>query len=157
MEHRERICAYYSHGPHFRRVLKQLRDTHPEAKLTAMVPPRYPTDAVAELADQIAVTAKDQYRATDLSGNWALVKQIRSGGYDRFVVMFESPKLGLLSLLAGAKSRNACTIDGRYGPMRLSLLSLLADTIHRRIRGWTTYLYIRHIVHHRPVQRDNEK
>ena len=38
----ERICAFYSYGAHYVRLLKRLRAEYPQAHITAPVPKGYP-------------------------------------------------------------------------------------------------------------------
>ncbi|MFP4499431.1 MAG: glycosyltransferase family 9 protein [Candidatus Hydrogenedentota bacterium] len=152
----ERVCAFYSHGPHFRRLLRDLRNRYPEARLTALVPPGYPEAHIAGLADEIARTEQTNYSARDWKGIRRLLKQIRAGNCDVFVVMFDSPRLRILSALTRAPRRYCYTADGRYFRARLSLLAALGSTLYRRIRGHLTYACIRWVVYHRPVKGDGE-
>ncbi len=137
-----RICAFYSRGPHFMRLLAFLRERHPRAHITALVPPGYPKELLREHANAIMETAKTRYAARDIAGIRALLRQIRAGRFHEFVVMFDSPRLRLLAALTRAPLRSCFTIDGRYLPLRLSPLRVLASTIYRASRGRLTYAWV---------------
>lgn len=152
MDEQLRICALYSHGPHYRRLLRFLRQRYPGAQVTALVPPDYPAEHVAD--DAGAVLHADTPRR-DLRGLGQLLRQIRRGKYDVFVVMFDSPRLRIVSALTGVRRRYCYTVDGRYERVRLSLLRAAGGAIYRNVRGRLTYAYVHWVVHHRPVKRDN--
>ncbi|HEX71902.1 MAG TPA: hypothetical protein ENN65_01095 [Candidatus Hydrogenedentes bacterium] len=148
-----RIGALYSRGPHFPRMLQQLREAHPDAHITAIVPPEYPRDALEGLADAVVVTAQN----AQAGGNWktafAVLGQIRAGKYAHFVVMFDSLKLRLLVAGSGAASRYCHTVDGRVIPLSRNPLPALLRALARSVRGHITYAYIRWVVYHRPVEK----
>jgi len=152
----KRICAFYSHGPHYAQVLKHLRKTYPDANITAMTPPGYPREPLTPLANRHAESAQATYSLRDIAALRLLLRQIRDGRYDLFVVMFDSPKLHLFARLTRVRRRYCYTADGRYYPLRLSLIRLLSTTLYRNLRGRITYAYIRYVVYHRPVQKGGE-
>jgi ADP-heptose:LPS heptosyltransferase len=124
---------------------------YPGAVITAMTPPGYPRDALTGLADRLVETAQRRYSPKQPGTLRALLRQIQAGRYDLFVVMFDSPRLRLLSALTGVRKRYCYTADGRYYRLTLSVASLLVKTIYRNIRGRITYARIRYIVYHHPV------
>ncbi len=148
-----RIGALYSRGPHFPRVLQKLREQHPGAQITAIIPPEYPRDALEGLADAVVVTGQN----AQMGGHWktafAVLAQIRAGKYDHFVVMFDSLKLRLLAAGSGAASRFCHSVDGRIIPLSRNPLPALLRACARSVRGHIVYAYIRWVVYHRPVEK----
>lgn len=151
MNEAKNICAFYSRGPHYLRVLKHLRREWPDATLTALVPPGYPHAPLEGLVHHIHETARAAYSLRDLSALATLKRQISAESYDVFTVMFDSVKLRLLARLSGAPQAYCHTVDGRFFPLPRAITPLLARTLIRRIRGRITYAYIYHVVHHRRV------
>lgn len=149
----KRICAFYSHGPHYRRMLRFLRERHPAASIIALVPPSYPQDFLTGEADEIVTTAQTQYASRDIAAVRHLLRLIRGGGYDLFVVMFDSPRLRVLSALTGIDERYCYLADGRYTPVRLSLMRAAADVLWRNVRGRIMYARIWLNVRFRHVER----
>lgn len=148
----ERICAFYSRGPHFERLLAELRKRYPGAHLTAMIPPGYPPEAVEGLADECLTTGHAAHSLRQPAAVWSVLQLIRNGHYDVFVVMFPSAKLGLLARLTGIPRRFCQTPDGRFLPLRSTLLRTSVRTVYRAIRGRLLYAYIHYVVHHCPVK-----
>jgi len=151
MKRPKQIGAFYSHGPHYTRLLQHLRKTYPNAEITAITPPGFPKDALIGLAEKRMVTKQPAYSLRSPGALWELMRNIRAAKYDLFVVMFDSPKLRILSALGGARRSHCFGPDGRFVPIRLALVSTLARYLYRNIRGRITYAYIHYIVHHRPV------
>ena len=150
MNTRERICAYYSHGPHFTRMLKALRAAHPDAEITAMVPPGYPHAPLAGLADAVVEVAKP----ATVSGALGVLRRIRAGRYDCLAMMFDSPKLRLLAALSGVPRRVCHSVDRRQFPLKRAIIAPLMGALWRNLRGRILYRRIRYIVDHYPVERD---
>ena len=146
------ICAFYSYGPHYIRLLKYLRAQYPEARLTALVPPSYPHEPLAPLVDDIAVTDQERY---GLRTVFSLLRPIRREKYGMFVVLFDSPKLRMVGALSGARSRYCFTVDGRFTPLRLALLRTLLGRLYHHIRGRLLYARIHYVVYHHPVSTDD--
>jgi len=151
----QNIAAFYSRGPHFARVLRELRKRYPEAKLTAIAPPDFPKEALVGQADRLVYTHQPAYRLQELSALFSLVTQIRKGKYDLFAVMFDSPRLRVLAALSGARQRVCYTTDGRYIPMRLSPLRQILGGVYRNIRGRILFYRIRRIVERCPVEKQD--
>ncbi len=149
----ENICAFYSRGPHFLRTLKFLRTLHPNARITAVVPPSFPAEAALAVANQVIKTQHAQWSLREQRALRKLVRVLREGRYDLFVTMFDSPKLRVLATLSGAKIRQCYTIDGRYVPLRLALGRQLVSSISRNVRGRILYAYLHYQVYCRPVQK----
>ena len=150
----KRICAFYSHGPHYLRLLRYLRENCPDAEITAMAPPDFPDEPLLNCADHVMHTGQPSYSLRDVRALRQLLRQIRSAHYDLFAIMFDSPKLRLLATLSGVRRRYCYTADGRFFSIHFSIVSLLAQALYRNIRGRITYAYIRHVVYHRPVEKD---
>ncbi len=150
-----RICALYSHGPHYARALQHLRRTYPEAVVTALVPPGFPTEPLEGIAHKRLDMPAEAVSRRGLAALRALAPVLRRGRYDLFVVMFDSFRLRVVASLSGARERRCFTADGRFIPLRLSLLRLLAGMAWRNARGRITYWRIRHIVYHQPVNRED--
>ena len=145
----KRICAYYSHGPHYTRMLKSLRQDAPGAEITAMVPPGYPREALEGLADTIMEVEKPAGPANAMG----VLRRIRAGRYDSLAVMFDSPKLRVLAALSGVPERVCHSIDRRQYPLRRAIIGPLLTALWRNVRGHILYWRIRYIVEHQPVQR----
>lgn len=148
-----RIGALYSRGPHFPRTLQQIRRVHPDAHITAIVPPEYPRDTLEGLADAVVATARNVRSGANWKTALAVLRQIRAGQYDQFVVMFDSLKLRLLAAGSGAASRCCHTVDGRVIPLSRNPLPALLRAFARSVRGHIAYAYIRWVVYHRPVEK----
>ena len=149
----ENICAFYSRGPHFLRTLKFLRAQHPQARITAVVPPTFPAEAALGIANQVIKTHQANWSLRHQRDLRKLVRALREGRYDAFVVMFDSPKLQVLAALSGARHRYCYTIDGRYVPIRLALARQVFGTLARNIKGRLLYAYLHYVVYCRPVQK----
>ena len=149
----ETICAFYSRGPHFLRMLKFLRALHPAARITAVVPPSFPAEAALGIANQVIKTQHAQWSLRQQRELRKLVRVLREGHYDLFVTMFDSPKLRVLAALSGAPIRQCYTIDGRYLPLRLALGRQLLSTLTRNLRGRLLYAYLHYQVYFRKVQK----
>lgn len=142
----DRVCAYYSRGPHFARNLKTLRQRHPDARIVAVVPPDYPADALAGFADAVEPVGLPADGRRDLRAMLRLARHLRAGRHDLFVVMFDSPKLRLLATLSGARRRECLTIDGRCFPVRFAPLAQFFDAAIRRAWGHLVYARIWFVV-----------
>jgi hypothetical protein len=151
----ERICAFYSHGPHFRRLLRYLRHKHPEAQVTALIPPDYPERHIEQEVDVVERTSHTREGMSTPKAFFGLLRQIRRGDYDRLVIMFDSPRLRILAALTGIPERRCYDVNGRYQPVRLGLVRAVASAIGRNLRGRVTHAYIRWVVNHRPVENPN--
>ncbi len=148
----KRIGAFYSHGPHFRKTLKRLREDYANACVVAMVPPGFPEGILDGLADEVWFTERKAYSLRGHAALRGLIRQIRGGGFDLFVIMFPSPKLRFLAGCSGAKKKICHGPDGRVAPIRMAPLRALTRAALRRIRGELTYTYIRVIVRYFPVK-----
>lgn len=135
-----RICAYFSVGRNYLKVLRAIRAEEPNARLCAMVPAGYPvSEAEASVADEIIETQLARYSAWNVPACLRLVRQLRAGRYDVFVVMFDSTELQVLSSLAGARRRSYCTMDGRLVPLTAPIPRVLAGAVARTVRGRLAY------------------
>ena len=141
------IIAFYSRGPHYARLLRHLRKTHPGAHITAMVPPGFPTDTLADLADAVLVTPAPPHGLRNPGALLALVRQIRATGCTRFVIMFDSARLRLVAMASGAPERWCFGPDGSYTAIETAPLRRLCGCLARRLRGWSTWLHIWVVVH----------
>jgi len=146
----ERICAFYSRGPHFARMLRKLRERWPNATIVALVPPTFRVEMLPKEADEAEITTTGKRGARAVT---AVCRQIQAGNYDVLVVMFDSPRLRLLAALSGVQKRYCCTVDGRLFHIRLAPFSLLFGTLWRRLRGEFTYRCVRYVVRHRRVPK----
>lgn len=143
----QKICAYYSHGPHYARMLKHLRATYPAATIVAIVPPAYPRDALRGLANEVQWTNSARYGLAAPGALKGLIGDIRRQRFDLIVVMFDSPKLRLLARAVGAKSRRVYTVDGRLEPVSTAVLGSLGRDLLRRLSGTLLYARLWCIVH----------
>lgn len=149
----ERICAFYSRGPHFLRLLKFLRLQHPGAHITAVVPPAFPAEAALGIANQVIKMQHAQWSLRQHKSLRKLVRVLREGKHDLFVVMFDSPKLRVLAALSGARARYCYTIDGRFVRLPRAVGGQLLGTLARNIKGRLLYAYLHYVVYCRPVQK----
>lgn len=143
-----KVCLYYSRGPHFMRTLKQLREDHPDAAITVAVPPGFPRDPLAGLADEVV----ERPRPGGLGDAWRAARALRAEGYDLLVVMFDSLNLRLLAALSGARTRECHTIEGRVIRLRGGLMRRAISEALARVRGQIRYWRIRFIVRGRSVR-----
>ena len=141
------LVAFYSRGPHYVRMLRHLRRAHPDAPLTAMVPPAFPADTLAGLADTVVVTPAPPHGLRNPAALMALVKQIRATRCTRFVVMFDSARLRLVAMASGAPERWCFGPDGSYTAMEIAPLRRMLAAMWGRLHGWTTWLRIWIVVH----------
>jgi len=126
------IAVLYSRGPHFTRALQALRKTHPGATLTAIVPAEYGNkEALDGVADAVVATS---------GGAMEVLRTIRNGRYDVFVVLFDSPKLRLLASLSGARECMCCETDGYLTPLVESPPGVVVSIGLARLRGHITYV-----------------
>jgi len=146
------ICAFYSHGPHFVRLLKRVRAEEPGARITAVVPPGFPQDALAGLANRMVFTQRARYRAYDIIALISLVYLLRHEVFDGFYVMFDTAKLRLLAISSGAPQRFAFGPDGQLRRLRALGAGAMIAGLGRRVRGTARYLYILYIVYRYPVE-----
>ncbi len=143
----QHIVAFYSRGPHYVRLLRHLRSVHPNARITAMIPPAFPGDTLVGLADAVVATPPPPHGARSPGALMALIRQIRSRGCTRFVVMFDSPRLRLVAMASGAPERWCFGPDGSYAAIEAAPLRRLLGGLGGRLRGWTTWLRIWVVVH----------
>ncbi|HPO17189.1 MAG TPA: hypothetical protein PLI09_27385 [Candidatus Hydrogenedentes bacterium] len=141
-----RIAAFYSRGPHFRKLLKYLRGQYPGVPITAIIPKSYPLDVVKPLADEIIVT---EHGARSLSALLSVRRQVQTGRFDLFVTMFDSPRLRILSRMTGVTNRYCFSPDGRYFKQDASVIASLLSTAWGQLRGRGLYVYLRYVVHNR--------
>lgn len=136
-----RICAFYSPGHDFARVLERLHRAHPEAHVTAVVPAGYTVAGpLRDWADAVVETELERYTLGHPRALARLVSTIRRGRYDLFAVMFASPKLRVLAALSGAERNVWCTPDGSHVPLGASVAGALAGELARVLRGRLTYM-----------------
>ena len=153
MTEKLRVCAFYSQGPHFIRMLERLRIEYPGAALSAVVPPDYPaTDEVLEHADAVLTTERPHLSPRNASACLRLVRQLRAGRYHTFAVMFDSNQLRVLAALSGAPRCLHATMDGRLVPLGRSVAVALAGIVFRGMLGRLVYTGIWLIVHVLPVR-----
>lgn len=148
MDNAKIVCALYSRGPHFSRVLAHVRKAAPQAKCVALVPANYPADYLEGLAD--AVITLDA--TAGMAGLREVRRRVKAIPADGIVVMFDSPRLRLLAQLCPVRHRYCYTIDGRFFPIRVALVGQFFQALARRVRGERTYRRIRKVVYEEPVE-----
>ena len=147
MSAEQHIVAFYSRGPHYLRMLRHLRKAHPDARITAMIPPSFPADPLVDLADAVMVTPAPPHGLRNPGALSTLVRQIRATNSTRFVVMFDSARLRLVAMASGAPERWCFGPDGSYAAIEAAPLRRLFSGMTRRLRGWMTWLRIWVVVH----------
>lgn len=127
-----RIGAYYSNGLLYGARLQALRRRYPDAHLSAIVPPGFtmPT-GTREIVDEVIETERTHYAPRDLPACLRLVRVLRAGNYDRFVVMFDSVLLNALAMLSGARHPECWNAESRILPMPRTPLGLVYRVLLR--------------------------
>lgn len=148
MDKAHTVCALYSRGPHFTRLIAQVRKVTPFARVIALVPPNYPADHLEDLADEVVTVGP----ARGLAGLRAVRERVRLAKADALVVMFDSPRLRMLAKVCPVRYRYCYTIDGRFFPVRMTLVRQTIESVTRAIRGRLTYRRIRRSVYRHPVE-----
>ncbi|MBI2431918.1 MAG: hypothetical protein HYV26_03510 [Candidatus Hydrogenedentes bacterium] len=138
-----KICAFYSRGPHYVRVLRGLRERYPEARITALVPPEFPHAPIAALVDNIEHHECAMYGLHCWPALLRLVRQVRAGRYDLFVLMFDSTRLRAVAAVSGAPERYCYTLDGRSLPLDEWLVGQCLKVFWRNLCGRMTYARVR--------------
>lgn len=153
MSHKPRVCVYFSVGRNFSSVLRSVKQSMPEATITAVIPPGYPISGEERsLADEILKTDLVRYSWRTLPALGKLIRQFRHQHYDAFVILFDSPRLRIVASLSGASERLHCRMDGRLAPVRMSIPGTIADVIFRNVWGRIAYAGIWLIIRFRPVR-----
>jgi len=134
----ERICALYSPGPHFTRMLRRLRETYPDEILVAAIPEDFPFSAIGTLAQE-TIRVPVRGAGSEWKRAWSTMRRIRRARCSHFVVMFDSPRLNLLSRASGAGRRWCYTVDGRFHPLTQALPALVVIPIWQRLHGEVAY------------------
>ncbi len=135
----ERICAFYSTGPHYVRMLRALREHYPDAVIVAAIPATFPFDVIAELADEtVRLPEGGQRGGMRVALN--VLKQLRRARCSHVVIMFDSPRLNVLTGLSGIPNRRCYTVDGRFYRLTRRMPDLLGRVVGQRIHGQWDYL-----------------
>lgn len=142
MTQRTHIGLFYSYGPHFIKTARSLRETHPQADITAFVPEHFPVELLSGLNISSQPLLPDTGRGRAIKKVIAIIRAIRRERLDIFVVLFNSPRLQLLSTISGAKVRRCQLVDGREIPVRLSLVSGIFHTAIHTVFGHWRYVRI---------------
>ncbi len=135
----QRICAFYSTGPHYVRMLRALRENYPDAVIVTAIPTAFPFEVIAELADE-TVRLPEGAQRRGIRTALHVLKQLRRARCSHVVVMFDSPRLNLLSSMSGIPHRRCYTVDGRFYRLTRRPPQLLWDAARERVRGQWDYL-----------------
>ena len=134
------IGVFYSLGPHFARTLRRLREAHPDARITAIVPPGFPlSDDERTSVDEIVETERAHYSPRDIGGCLRLVRRLRKSRFDLFVVMFQSAQLGVLASICGARERVCAPPHGTLTPLTAGPIGTILSECARRVVGSVVY------------------
>lgn len=134
----ERICAFYSKGPQFVRMLKRLRAEYPDEIIVAAIPAEFPFSAIEGLADE--TIRFPEAGGASLSANLRVVRALRQSRSSHIVVMFDSPRLNLVARLSGASKRWCFSVDGRLRPLSQPLAHVILAPTWLRLCGQVDYL-----------------
>ncbi len=138
----ERICAFYSKGPHFVRMLKRLRAEYPDEIIVAAIPAAFPFDVIEGLANE-TIRFPEAAHGASTTGSLQVVRELRRTKCSHMVVMFDSPRLNLLARLSGASKRWCFSVDGRLRPLSQPLTRQLMAPAWLRLCGQMDYLRAR--------------
>lgn len=148
-----RIGVYFSQGHHFVSTLRRLREDNSSAVITAIVPLGYPfSQEIEPLIDDVVETERARYSIRDLGGCLRLVRLLRAGRYDLFVVLFDTPRLRILSKLSRSTRCACCHPDGHIIAIRSSILGTLAAEDARCTTGAIAFMGVWLAVHLLPVR-----
>lgn len=147
------LCAFYSHGPHFRKVLQELRAQYPQDRILALIPPGYPSVVIRDLVDDYEFTQYKRYRGSQIGALYQLRKQIRAHRPALFVVMFDSTRLRLLGALSGVRERYCISPRGKWTPLRISPHRQALHAAWNRLVGAWRYHWVRYHVYHRSIPK----
>ena len=143
MSDRERICVFYTVPEQYDSILKALRRKHPDSHITAIVPTAYvDASVVAPLVDEAVRPRYDRYPAYLPWRIVHLVRTLRRGNYDHFVVIFESVKLQLLAAMSGAKKSSCWALHGRVVPLETNVLKVAWSFVWRMPACWGRILRV---------------
>ncbi len=158
MNDKLQICAYYSQGPHYVRMVKRLREEYTTAQIAAMVPPDYPvSEELLAHVDGVIKTELPHFSPRNVAACHRLLRQIRSARYDVFAVMFDSSQLCLLAALSRTPRCLHGTMDGRLVPLSTSICTTTAGIVFRGLWGRLVYIIVWLIVHLCPVRAPENK
>ena len=136
----KRICALYSKGPHYLRMIHCLRENYPDATIVAAVPLDFPFDVINDLVDE-TLPMPTPGENKGVAGAWRSMRRIRSSTCTHLVVMFDSPRLHVLGRISGVSNRRCFTVDGRFYPLNLGMTAIAKQVIGCFILGrWNYFL-----------------
>lgn len=135
----ERICAFYSKGPHYVRMLKRLRAEYPDEIIVAAIPPDFPFSVIEQLADE-TIRFNETAGCTSPGASLRIVRELRRSRCSHVVVMFDSPRLNLLARLSGASKRWCFSVDGRLRTLSQPLTRMILAPVWLRLCGQVDYL-----------------
>lgn len=113
-DERARIGVFYSYSPHFQQAVQAVRKRFPDAELVALVPPTYPHAHIAPPTDRILEIVPEPGSRIGLRAFVHVLRKIRNEHLSGLVVLFDTPRLQILSWCSGAKGRYCYTLDGRW-------------------------------------------
>ncbi len=151
MNNQERVCVFFSVGNDFAKVVRTVRARSQGAHITAMVPPGFSTDGIA--ADEVVRMEVQRYRPWQVARLRRLAQQLRAGRYDRFVVLFPSPKLKMLASLSGAPRCECWGTDGRVRGLAPGFWANFSGELPRRLRGLRQFIEVWGQTLLRPVRK----
>lgn len=138
----ERICAFYSKGPHYVRMLKRLRAEYPGETLIAAIPTGFPFSVIEPLVDE-TIRMPEAGEGTPIRRAVGTLLRLRRARCTHIVVMFDSPRLNLLARLSGTGRGWLYSVDGRLCALERPLLALVITPVVPRVRGEWAYLRAR--------------
>ena len=151
MKHPPRICAFYSQGPHFMKLIAALRERYPEGHITAIIPPEYPPELLEGRVDDY-ILRSPRIGARSLAALLSATRLLRSGDYTIIAIMFPSLRLRLLARASRAREALYATPDGRLHPVRFAPLRELARALTTLLTGRLRYAWIWLIIRACPVR-----
>jgi len=139
----KRIGVFYSESGPFWVVLRELRRANPSARLCAIVPAGFVvSDEMRSIVDEVVVTPAPRYSPRNPGACVHLVKLLRAGRFDLFIVLFRSAQLRLLAALCGATRAECWDQYNRITVLSSTPIDWALGLIARRTNGAVTWLRI---------------
>ena len=146
-------CVFASKGRAVSHALRQARDLDPGARICAVLPPSTRADEAEPLADEV-LALEARAALTNPGACLRLIRQLRAKRFDRFLILFPSPRLQTLAALSGAKECLWLNPRGKPIAVPRSLAMVLLRTLAATIFGRLLYAALWATIRLLPVRKD---